>query len=76
MKIAHAVALAHAKALEYGNAKYPLQQVKCKTLSVPTDGRDVIQEKIFTGQLPTLVVIGYVNSDAFNGIFEKNPFYF
>ena len=29
VKIAHAVALAHAKALECGNAKYPLQRVEC-----------------------------------------------
>ena len=40
VKVAHAVALAHAKALEYGNAKYPLQRVECKTFSVPAGGRD------------------------------------
>ena len=76
VKVAHAVALAHAKALEYGNAKYPLQRVECKTFSVPAGGRDVTQEKIFTGQLPTRVVVGCVENDAFNGVFKKNPFNF
>ena len=76
VKVAHAIALAHAKALEYGNAKYPLQQVECKTFSVLAGGRDVAQEKIFTGQLPTLVVVGCVDNYAFNGIFKKNPFNF
>ena len=73
---AHAVALAHAKTLEYENAKYPLQRVECKTFSVPAGGRDVTQEKIFTGQLPTRVVVGCVDNEAFNGVFKKNPFTF
>ena len=76
VKVANAIALAHAKALEYGNAKYPLQRVECKTFSVPSGGHDVIQEKIFTGQLPTRVVVGCVDNDAFNGVFKKNPFNF
>ena len=76
VKVANAIALAHAKALEYGNAKYPLQRVECKTFSVPSGGHDVIQEKIFTGQLPKRVVVGCVDNDAFNGVFKKNPFNF
>ena len=66
VKVANAIALAHAKALEYGNAKYPLQRVKCKTFSVPSGCHNVMQE-IFTGQLPTRVVVGCVDSDAFKG---------
>ena len=76
VKVAHAGALAHAKALECGNAKYPLQWVKWKTFSFPAGGRDVAQEKIFTGQLPTLVGVDCVDNDAFNWVFKKNPFNF
>ena len=76
VKEAHAVALAHAKALEYGNTKYPFQRIECKMFSIPAGGLDVTQEKIFTGQLPTRVVVGCVDNDAFNGVFKKNPFNF
>ena len=76
VKIAHAIALVHAKALEYGNFKYPLQRVECKTFSVPASVRDVIQENIFSGQLPTRVVVDCVKNDAFNGVFKKNSFNF
>ena len=76
VKVAHAVALAHVKALKYGNAKYPLQRVECKTFSVPAGGRDVTLEKIFTGQLPTLVVVDCVDNNAFNEVLKKNPFNF
>ena len=75
-KVAHVVALAHANALEYGNTKYPLQWIECKTFSISAGGRNVTQEKIFAGQLLTRVVIGCIDNDAFNRIFKKNLFNF
>ena len=36
IRVAPAVALAHAKALELGNAKYPMMYVECKTFTVPS----------------------------------------
>ena len=36
MRVAPAVVLAHAKALELGNAKYPMMRVECKTFTVPS----------------------------------------
>ena len=42
VKVAHAAALPRTKVLEYGNAKYPLQRVECKTFSIPAGSRDVI----------------------------------
>ena len=33
-------------------------------------------EKLFTGQLPSRLIIGYVDNDAFNGNYIKNPFNF
>ena len=36
MRVAPAVALAQAKALELGNAKYPMMRVECKTFTVPS----------------------------------------
>jgi len=68
--------LAHAKTLENGTAKYPVRRVVCKTFSVPQNYRDVSHEKLFSGQLPTRLVVGLVNNRAFNGHLESNPFNF
>jgi hypothetical protein len=70
------IALAHAKALEYGNVKYLMQRVECKTFTVPANHLSVTQEHVFIGQLPTRVVICCVDNDAFTGRYTKNPFNF
>jgi len=71
-----AVFLAHAKALENGTAKYPIRRVVCKTFTVPTGFRNIGHEKLFSGQLPTRVVVGLVTNEAYNGHRERNPFNF
>ena len=37
---------------------------------------DANQENLFSGQLPTRIVIGCVDNNSFNGAFHKNPFNF
>jgi hypothetical protein len=76
VKLSPSVFVAHAKALENGNAKYPLRRVICKTFTVPRGNLDCSQENLFSGQLPTRLVIGCVDNDAFNGNYQKNPFNF
>ena len=76
VKISPSVFIAHNKALEGGNAKYPIRRAVCKTYTIPTGNLDHTQENLFTGQLPTRIVVGCVNNDAFNGRFSKNPFNF
>ena len=68
--------MAHAKTLERGNAKYPVDRVKCKTFTVPAGNLDLMQENILMGQIPTRVVFGCVDNEAFNGKYNKNPFNF
>jgi len=68
------VFLAHAKALENSTAKYPINRVVCKTLTILNAVMDVNQEKLFSGQIPTRSVIGLVRNDAFNGSTTRNPF--
>ena len=70
------VFLAHAKTLENGTAKYPIRRVVCKTFAVPQNYLDVTHEKLFSGQLPTRIVVGLVSNRAFNGHLESNPFNF
>ena len=68
--------LAHIKALETGIAKYPPRRVKVKPISVPAGLMSINQEDLFHGQLPKHIVIRCVDSEAFNGQYASNPFFF
>ena len=74
VRVAPAVAFAHAKALEQGSAKYPMMRLKYKTFTVSAGSLNCNQGKVFTGQRPTRVIIGFVDNDAFNGRYNNNPF--
>jgi len=76
VKLSSSVFVAHAKALEEGNAKYPIRRVVCKTFTIPTGNLDFTQENVFAGTLPTRLVIGLVDNSAYNGNYELNPFNF
>jgi hypothetical protein len=76
VKVSPSIYLAHAKTLESGMAKYPIRRVICKTFTVPAGYLDFVQEKLFSGQLPTRLVIGCVDNKAFNGDYKLNPFNF
>jgi len=76
VKLMLSVFIAHAKALERGTAKYPIRRVVCKSFTIPERYRDVNHEKLFSGQLPTRIVIGLVDNRAFNGDRKRNPFNF
>ena len=76
VQLSPSVFLAHAKALESGFAKYHIIRVVCKTYTIPAGNLDENHEKSFTGQLPTRLVIGCVDNDAFNGSYTKNLYNF
>ena len=71
-----AVQLAHTKALLHGTAKYPLRRVEVKTFTVPQGNRSISKENLFLGQLPTRLVFGVVDNDAYKGVITKSPFNF
>ena len=76
VQLSPSVFLAHAKALESGLGKYPIKRVVSKTYTIPAGNLDGNHEKLFAGQLPSRLVIGYVDNDAFNGNYVNNPFNF
>lgn len=76
VKISPSVYLAHAKTLELGMAKYPIRRVVCKTFTIPTGYLDISQEKLFSGQLPSRLILALVDNRATNGDLTKNPFNF
>ena len=75
-KLNPSVILAHNRALEKDTVKYPLKRVTVKTFSIPTGNLGVTQDNLFLTQLPTRLIVSFVDSDAFNGSFKKNPFNF
>ena len=76
VRLSPSVFVAHAKALEKGNAKYPIKRTICKTFTIPAGNLDASQESLFSGQLPTRIVIGCVQNRGFNGAYNLNSFNF
>ena len=76
VSISPSVFIEQAKAFEVGNAKYPIRRVVCKSYSVGTGMRDNVHEGLFTGQIPSRIVIAMVDNEAFNGSYRRNPFNF
>ncbi|XP_053882755.1 uncharacterized protein F54H12.2-like [Malaclemys terrapin pileata] len=76
VRVAPGVHLGHAEALLTANAKYPVDRVGMKVFSIPAGSRVSNQENLFLGQLPKMLVLGFVDNDAFSGSYTKNPFHF
>ncbi|XP_055999297.1 uncharacterized protein F54H12.2-like [Ostrea edulis] len=57
-------------------AKYPLRRVEVKTFTIPTGTQSKITDHLFQGQMPKLILLGFVENAAFNGDDAKNPFNF
>ena len=76
VKLSDSVAKAHAMAIQAAPAKYPIKRVVCKSFTVGAGLLDFTQESLFTGQLPSRLVIGLVDNRAFNGARNRNPFNF
>ena len=67
---------AHQRALGFGPAKYPITRVLCTYFQIPGTNTSYHQDNLFGGQMPTRVIIGLVDAAAFNGSYQKNPFFF
>ncbi|XP_035204927.1 uncharacterized protein F54H12.2-like [Stegodyphus dumicola] len=74
--VSPAVSLGHAKALEKGSAKYPIQRVLCKVFSIPQGNMSFVQDNVFVGQMPKRIIVACLDNDALNGNYKKSPFEF
>ncbi len=74
--VAPSVLMSHGQSLQQTTAKYPINRIDCKVVSVPRGNMSGNQPNIFQGALPNRIVIGMVDADAFNGTYAKNPFNF
>ncbi|XP_030831447.1 uncharacterized protein F54H12.2-like [Strongylocentrotus purpuratus] len=70
------VMLNHAKMLEKANAKYPLNKVDVRSFTIPAGNMSFNKDNLFLGHLPNRIVVGFVDNDAYNGTYGKNPYNF
>jgi hypothetical protein len=77
VKINNGIQLKHMERLEkqLQPALYPVRRVSMKSFNIAA-GLMSCDENIFNGVLPKRIVIGLVDSDAFEGAYNKNPFNF
>ena len=69
--------LAHSRVLSANvTAKYPLKRVSVRPYSIPAGSLSSTQDNLFLNQIPNRIIIGLVDSDTYNGHFQKNPFNF
>ena len=76
VKVAPAISLGHAAALKQATAKYPIRRIECKVLSIPRGFPTFTPDNIFLGQIPKRIVLGLVDTEAYNGSYATNPFDF
>lgn len=76
VKVSSGVSLGHAKALEKGTAKYPVERVLCKTYSISKGSWSFMQDNVFLGVIPKRVVVACLDNAAVNGQYNLNPFLF
>ncbi|XP_069063704.1 uncharacterized protein F54H12.2-like [Pleurodeles waltl] len=76
VKVSLSVRLAHAEALQLSNAKYAIERVALKILSIPAGTRLMQHQNLFLGQLQKLIIIEFVDNTAFSGLYTSNPFNF
>lgn len=76
-KLNPSVLIQHQKILSRGEtAKYPIKRVTVKTFSVAQGSLTSTHDNLFLSQLPKRMVVGLVDSDAYSGHAQKNPFNF
>ena len=74
--IAPPIALAHTAALRSKNIKYHVRCVEMKFFTKGAGRGDITESNLVNGQIPRHIVIGLVETDAFNGKITSNPFNF
>ncbi|CAH3126509.1 unnamed protein product [Porites lobata] len=76
VKVASSIILGHAAGLKHASAKYPIRRIDCKVLSIPRGFSSFNPDNIFLGQIPKRIVLGLVDTEAYNGSYRTNPFNF
>lgn len=76
IKYSPSVGIGHALGLEKTNAKYPYKEVKMNSASIPAGSESITISGIHTGMVPNKILVGFVETSAFSGGFNRNPYNF
>lgn len=74
--VAPSVKLAHAAGLSNETAKYPITRADVKANTIAAGVQSASLDNVFSGQLPTRIIVGMVSNAAFTGTIGTNPFNF
>ena len=72
VNVAPSVIMTHSQSFQQITAKYPINRIDFKVVSVPRGNMSGNQPNIFQGGLPNRIVIGMVDADAFNNNNNNN----
>ena len=75
-KVNPGIILAHEKVLSNTTAKYPIKRIGTKIFGIPGGQLSHIQDNLFMSQTPVRLFVTLVDTDAFGGVYKKNPFDF
>ena len=78
VKVNSSIQLKHIEKLDkqLTPALYPIRRVEVKSFGIALGSLSAHEDGIFSGQLPKRVVIGFVESAAYDGRYDKNPYNF
>lgn len=76
VQVASDVIRLHEGHLSRQNAVYPYQRTEMYTYTISTGSQSHVKDGLFAGQMPKLLVMGFVNNDDYNGKYESNPYVF
>lgn len=57
-------------------ALYPMGRVTVTPVQIPKNSFQMMKTDLWQGEVPSRVVVGLVESEAYEGSFKKNPFFF
>ena len=76
IKVNPTVLTAHEDGLERMNAIYPIQQSDMLSYTISAGSSYHMQDNLFRGQIPKMIIIGLVGNAAFNGDAKDDPLKF
>jgi hypothetical protein len=76
VKVDPTVLARHALKWRNGPAIFPFNQSRITTFVIPSGVNSQTLSNVCHGALPSQMIVGFVNNDAYNGALTKNPFIF
>jgi hypothetical protein len=64
------------RSLEKSKVKYPFRNVDMKAINFSNGLTRITIPNVTSGQIPSRIIFGFVNSEAFRGSYQKNPYFF